>query len=230
MSHPFLTGPALFLLAAGVLAAQSVPTPESHFGFEIGAERKLANWTELTSYYEELAQRSHRVAADTLGETTAGLPFVMLTITSPENHARIDELHARGEPRPVRLPAERVGPLAHEDRRFPVATAGMHERRREPDAPDLAHRRLLAALDGPPGDPGKGAAETRGVHHPADPPRQNRRPHHRDRNPHPHRLRLCLPGQGPDRTARPVSCSAGEPKATGTLTDPPRNAPQARQP
>jgi len=76
-----------------MLVAQSVPTPESHFGFEIGTERSMANWTELTSYYEKLAEMSQRVEVDTLGATTMGRPFVMLTITSEENQARIDELH-----------------------------------------------------------------------------------------------------------------------------------------
>ena len=94
MSYRFLTGPALSLVAVSLLAAQSVPTPRSFFGFEIGDERKMANWTALTSYYEKLAETSQRVTVDTLGATTMGRPFVMLTITSEENQARIDELHS----------------------------------------------------------------------------------------------------------------------------------------
>jgi hypothetical protein len=85
---------ALVALAIVVpaLAAQTVPTPRAHFGFDIGDHRKLADWGELTAYYEKLAQASPRVTLDTLGTTTIGQPFVMLTITSPENHARIGEL------------------------------------------------------------------------------------------------------------------------------------------
>ncbi len=83
---------AAVLLLASPLVAQSVPTPREHFGFDIGADRLLADWEELTSYYEELAKASQRVIVDTLGLATAGSPFVMLTITSPENHARLDEL------------------------------------------------------------------------------------------------------------------------------------------
>ena len=71
----------------------AVPTPRSHFGFEPGESRKLANWDQLSSYYEKLAQTSQRVVVDTLGSTTKGRPFVMLTITSPENHAQLEELH-----------------------------------------------------------------------------------------------------------------------------------------
>ena len=99
MRHRFLVVPASYALVAGIVAtqtaltAQSVPSPEDYFGFEIGAERKLADWTELTSYYESLASASPRVMVDTLGLTTMDRPFVMLTITSEENQARLSELY-----------------------------------------------------------------------------------------------------------------------------------------
>ena len=80
-------------ILAPALAAQSVPTPRDHFGFDMGEDRKLANWDQLTAYYEILAERSPRVVMESLGPTTIGQPFVMLTITSPENHARLEELH-----------------------------------------------------------------------------------------------------------------------------------------
>ena len=93
MLHRVLTGPGLTLAAVGLLSAQNVPTPESHFGYEIGSEQSLANWTELTAYYEVLAQTSERVKVDTLGLTTMGQPFVMVTVTSEENQNRLSELH-----------------------------------------------------------------------------------------------------------------------------------------
>ena len=100
MLHKVLTGPGLTLAAvgltlatAGLLSAQEVPTPESYFGYEIGSERSLANWTELTAYYEVLAHASDRVKVDTLGLTTMGQPFVMVTVTSEENQERLAELH-----------------------------------------------------------------------------------------------------------------------------------------
>jgi len=81
------------ILVAPSLDAQEVPTPREHFGFDIGQDRMLADWGELTSYFARLAETSPRVVVDTLGPTTVGNPFVMLTITSPANHARLDELH-----------------------------------------------------------------------------------------------------------------------------------------
>ena len=82
------------IMVALPAAAQNVPSPLQHFGFEMGQDRKLADWGQLTSYYEKLAQTSQRVSVDTLGLTTMGRPFVMLTITSPANHARLDDLRA----------------------------------------------------------------------------------------------------------------------------------------
>ena len=75
------------------LSAQSVPTPREYFGFDIGEDRKLANWDQLTAYYEILASGSPRISMESLGPTEIGQPFVMLTITSPENHERLEELH-----------------------------------------------------------------------------------------------------------------------------------------
>ena len=86
-----LPGP-LSLAEPQALGAQ-IPTPTDHFGFDIGTAGRLANWDDLTAYYARLAQTSDRIALDTLGLTTRGRPFVMLTITSPANHARLDELH-----------------------------------------------------------------------------------------------------------------------------------------
>ena len=79
--------------SGGGLFAQGIPTPKEYFGFEMGAERKLANWTALTGFYEELASSSHRVRVDTLGTSTRGRPFIMVTVSSEENLLRIDELH-----------------------------------------------------------------------------------------------------------------------------------------
>ncbi|MGH7554847.1 MAG: M14 family metallopeptidase, partial [Longimicrobiales bacterium] len=128
--HRFVFGAGLLhLFAAGALAAQSVPTPREHFGFDLGADRKLASWTQLTAYFEKLARGSPRVKVDTLGKTTKGLPFVMLTITSPENHARLDELRSiqlkLSDPRTVTGSAE-LQRLLDAGRTVVLITHGIH--------------------------------------------------------------------------------------------------------
>src|SRR5687767_10765898 len=117
----------LFAIVPG--AAAQVPTPASHFGFEIGADRKLADWKELTAYYEKLAKTSPRVKVDTIGQTTLGAPFVMLTVTSQQNHARLAELRdiqlRLSDPRRVNSDAE-LQQLLDRGRTVVLITHGIH--------------------------------------------------------------------------------------------------------
>jgi hypothetical protein len=71
--------------------AKHITAPVEQFGFEPGADRKLADWTQLTAYYQKLASESDRVRFQELGKTTEGRPFVMLTVSAPENLAHIEE-------------------------------------------------------------------------------------------------------------------------------------------
>ncbi len=117
------------LATASTAGAQAIPTPLQHFGFEIGADRKLADWGQLTSYYEKLAETSQRVTIDTLGTTTMGRPFVMLTVTSAANQAHIDELHRiqmkLSDPRHVSGPAE-LDSLIARGKTVVLMTHGIH--------------------------------------------------------------------------------------------------------
>jgi len=76
-----------FLLAVG--AAAQVTTPEAFFGFRLGTDRKLADWNQLTAYYQKLAAESPRIRYANLGPTTEGLPFALVTISAPENLAQL---------------------------------------------------------------------------------------------------------------------------------------------
>jgi hypothetical protein len=131
----------LLLVPAGGLLAQAVPTPRSHFGFEMGADRKLANWDQLTAYYERVAQASPRVKVDTLGLTTLGRPFIMLTITSEENQARLDELKEiqlkLADPRQVRGQNE-LDRLLEQGKTVVLITHGIHAT--EVGGPQMAAR------------------------------------------------------------------------------------------
>src|SRR5215471_2470308 len=70
---------------------KNVPPPETSLGFKIGEDRKLARWDQFLAYFGELAKASDRIKLDTLGKTTLGRPFVVATISSPENLKRLDE-------------------------------------------------------------------------------------------------------------------------------------------
>ncbi len=139
-------------VASTSTAAQTVPTPRQHFGFEIGTDRKLADWNQLTAYYEILAKTSPRVIVDTLGTTTKGRPFVMVTVTSEANQARLDELHEvqmkLADPRRVSGEAE-LQRLLDEGRTVVLITHSIHAT--EVGGSQMAARMLwrLATSDDP---------------------------------------------------------------------------------
>jgi murein tripeptide amidase MpaA len=60
-------------------------------GFVPGDDRKLASWDQVLNYFTTLSQASDRVKFETLGKSIMGKPFVMATISAPENLARLDE-------------------------------------------------------------------------------------------------------------------------------------------
>ena len=70
---------------------KSILTPAEHLGFEVGADRKLAGWTETASYFEMLGELSDRVQTTEIGKSTKRNPFLMTVISSPENLDRLEE-------------------------------------------------------------------------------------------------------------------------------------------
>src|SRR5829696_6212791 len=76
--------------ARGASAAAAVPAPEEVLGFRPGDDRKLASWAQTVDYYRRLAAASPRVRVEELGKTTLGAPFVLATVSAPENIERLE--------------------------------------------------------------------------------------------------------------------------------------------
>jgi len=76
------------LIGPGSTGGQ-VTSPEEEFGFAIGADYELANYTQLQAYWEKLAGESDRMVLDTIGYTEEGRPQIMAILTSPENHRNL---------------------------------------------------------------------------------------------------------------------------------------------
>jgi hypothetical protein len=98
LAHPIRRPAALCLalvLSAGLalpaLSAE-VPTPESVLGFKVGEDRKLADWMQIVGYFKKLAAASTRVKVEDVGATSEGHPFLVVTITSEANMARLEEI------------------------------------------------------------------------------------------------------------------------------------------
>ena len=77
------------LLLTLLQTAEPSIRPSAALGFEPGADSMLADWKQVSGYMNTLAQRSGFVHVDTLGRTTEGRPFVLVTITSPANQSRL---------------------------------------------------------------------------------------------------------------------------------------------
>jgi hypothetical protein len=84
--------------SSGSAPAREVPPPAAVIGFVPGTDSLLADWGQITRYYGALAQASPYVRVDTLGPTTLGRPFLLVTLASPALHARLEQVR-RGQRR-----------------------------------------------------------------------------------------------------------------------------------
>jgi hypothetical protein len=84
------SGPTPHARGASVPAAAAVPAPEDVLGFRPGDDRKLASWAQTIEYFRRLDAASPRVKFEELGKTTLGAPFVLATISAPENIERLE--------------------------------------------------------------------------------------------------------------------------------------------
>ena len=88
-----------FLITPSLVGAQTArpslpPSPNEFLGFAVGADRTLADWGQIVSYFHRLAAASPAVHVDTLGPTTNGQPFIVAVISTPANIARLPEFRA----------------------------------------------------------------------------------------------------------------------------------------
>ncbi|MGE0101915.1 MAG: M14 metallopeptidase family protein [Blastocatellales bacterium] len=122
---------ALVFLFAAVVAAQaqsSITSPKDQFGFNIGDDYQLANYTQLTDYFKKLDGQSERLKLVDIGRTAEGRTMHMAIITSPANHARLDrfrEISARLA-RAEGLTDEQARQLAREGKAVVWIDGGLH--------------------------------------------------------------------------------------------------------
>jgi hypothetical protein len=79
-----------YYLGGSLLYASGVPTPEEYFGFQVG-QRHLEHH-QLVGYLRRLAEVSDRVSLVEYGRSHGHRPLVLLAITAPENHQRLEEI------------------------------------------------------------------------------------------------------------------------------------------
>ncbi len=70
-----------------------IPTPEAFLGYAIG--EKHTRHDQIVEYLRRLADLSDRANIEEYGQTHEGRKLVILTISSPENMARLEESKAK---------------------------------------------------------------------------------------------------------------------------------------
>ena len=114
------------LFTARVVWAQT--SPEQFLGFKVGADRKLADYSQITAYFQKLAQETPKMKLFTLGETTLKKPMIMAAISRPENLAKLDRYkeinHKLRDPRVTS--AEEAKKLVKEGKVLVAITCSVH--------------------------------------------------------------------------------------------------------
>ena len=83
---------ALLLLSLVVTIfaqAQNVPSPKSHFGFNIGDNYQLANYTQTEAYLQKLAATSNKMKLQSIGTTEEGRTQYMVIVSDPANLSKL---------------------------------------------------------------------------------------------------------------------------------------------
>jgi len=80
------------LTASAGAQRQAAETPAQFFGFRIGTDGELARYPKIVEYLQHLSRTTSRVRFSEIGKTTMGNPYVLATISAPENLARLDRL------------------------------------------------------------------------------------------------------------------------------------------
>jgi hypothetical protein len=134
-NHRYVFAAALALSLSPLVLAQEkqkpaakVPTPSEFLGFEVGADRKLADYKQISSYFKALAAASPRVQVEILGKTTLGEDMFMAVISTPENlanKAKYKEIaHKLADPRG--LSTQQIDQLARDGKFILLITCNIH--------------------------------------------------------------------------------------------------------
>ena len=68
-----------------------IKSPEEVFGFKVGADYKLADYSQMLEFHRQLAKNSDRVKLEQIGVSSEGNPMILLFISSPENLSKLNE-------------------------------------------------------------------------------------------------------------------------------------------
>ena len=118
----------LLLLAAFPLQGTAQTPPDQFLGHQVGADRNLADYSQIKAYFEKLDEETPRLRLFTIGESTLKRPIIMAVISTEENMARLDRYReiTKKLRDPRTLTPDEAKALAAEGKAFLLITCSIH--------------------------------------------------------------------------------------------------------
>lgn len=133
----------LLLLLAALCHAAAPPTPSEHLGFTPGDDYKLADYAQITGYFQKLDAASDRIQVVEFGRSTLGKPMYVAFISDAENLKRLERYREISRRLALgQATAEEARSLAAEGKAIVWIDSGLHASEVAPSqhAPELAFR------------------------------------------------------------------------------------------
>ncbi len=134
---------ALTALTISWTAFGQIPKPSETFGFEPGADYKMATYDQMLSYYEKLDAATDRVKVTEIGKSVRGRPIKLIFISSEENMKSLDKWRDISEKMArARISDSEAQKLAKEGKAIIWFDGGMHasEKAHAQMTPELLYR------------------------------------------------------------------------------------------
>jgi hypothetical protein len=108
--------------------ASKVTQPKDQFGFAIGDDYRLVNYTQYTDYLKKMQAQSERMIVTDIGKTEEGRTEVTAIITSPENQRKLPMIKAANRRLALaeNLTDEQARALARESKIVVWIDGGLH--------------------------------------------------------------------------------------------------------
>lgn len=118
----------LFPLLFAALPLFAMQSPSQFLGIDVGADRTLADYKQIVSYFRALGAASPRVQIEDLGRTTLGNDFIMAVISSEANMKNLPRIReiAKKLADPRGLSDAEVESLAREGKAIVLVTCNIH--------------------------------------------------------------------------------------------------------
>lgn len=140
----------LTVCAAAASAFSAVPALKEHFGFIPGEDYKLADYSQVTGYFQKLASSSGRIKLVEFGKSAEGRAMYLAFLSDPENLRQLERYRDISRRLALgRASREEAARLAGEGKAIVWIDSGLHANEVAPvqHAPHLAYKMLTGESD-----------------------------------------------------------------------------------